>query len=144
MKITTIQYHKVYNLGNYCSEKIGLEASIDETEQSLHDAAKELKEYCDEIHKQNNPHLFQETQVMDYSNPPSTFTNNTGTDTLSMKYAPIEEPKISPEQEIEEVLAGIEAATNETELTQWVFPASKNIKTAGAYSRRKKQLGIIE
>lgn len=141
MTITKVSYGRTYPLGNYASERIDMEATVD-PEERIAGVIEQLKDMCDTEHRMNNPHLFPETQIMDYSNPPSTFTKNAGSDVLSMKYAPIEEPKISPEQEIEEVLAGIQAANNEKELYQWLFPSAKNIKTLGAYNKRKKQLNI--
>lgn len=63
MKITKMQYGKTYSLGNYCSERIDLEASVDESD-ILDDVAAILKMNCDEIHKAGNPHLYQEEQVI--------------------------------------------------------------------------------
>lgn len=60
MKITIVKFGKTYSLGNYCSERIDLEASIDETHESVTDAVFQLREYCDQLHKKNNPHLYQE------------------------------------------------------------------------------------
>ena len=32
MKVTSLQYHKVFNLGNYSNEKIGIEINLEENE----------------------------------------------------------------------------------------------------------------
>ncbi len=63
MKITKVQYGKTYSLGNYCSERIDLEASIDEDE-TVTGVIGVLKKMCDAEHKANNPHLYQEEQVI--------------------------------------------------------------------------------
>jgi len=44
MKITKVNYGKTYSLGNYCSERIDLEASIDETQESVTDAVFQLRD----------------------------------------------------------------------------------------------------
>lgn len=56
MKLTLVTYAKTFNLGNYCSEKIGLEASIDDSE-SPESALAILKEIVTKFHEQNNPQL---------------------------------------------------------------------------------------
>lgn len=60
MKIITVSYNKTYPTGAYANEKIGMEATIDELTESAADAIYQLRHYCDEIHKKNNPHLYQE------------------------------------------------------------------------------------
>ena len=67
MKITKVNYGKTYSLGNYCSERIDLEASIDETQESVTDAVFQLREYCDQLHKKNNPQLYTETTVYNHN-----------------------------------------------------------------------------
>ena len=63
MKIEKVSYGKTYSLGNYCSERIDLEASIDEDKESCIEAVNQLRHYCDGIHKQNNPKLYQEQET---------------------------------------------------------------------------------
>ena len=51
-KITQITYERVFNLGNYQSERIGLIASIDEDEQEMVVAAfHHLKEQVANLHE---------------------------------------------------------------------------------------------
>lgn len=50
MKIQTIQYHKVFNLGNYSNEKIGVDVVIAEGEDPL-DAFAEAKRLVEKSHK---------------------------------------------------------------------------------------------
>jgi len=139
MQITKVQYGKTYSLGNYCSERIDLEASIDETTETVADSIFQLRHYCDEIHKKNNPQLYQEqTPIANgYTNDGKEWTAN-GKAEISISQP---EEKISPEQEIENTLKDIEEATAETILT-FRLPAAQNQKTMGAFNRRKKQLNI--
>ena len=69
MKITKVQYGKTYSLGNYCSERIDLEASVDEEEETVTGVIADLKKMCDAEHKANNPHLYQEEQVINITQP---------------------------------------------------------------------------
>jgi len=59
MKITTVNYQKTFNLGNYCSEKIGMDIQLDEgdTPELALDIAKTIVHGW---HKQNNPGLYVE------------------------------------------------------------------------------------
>lgn len=132
MTITKVSYGKTYALGNYCSERIDLEASIDETDD-VGVVVSILKMNCDEINKKNNPGLYVERT--DYV--PDT---HVGHIPQSPEPQPLEE-KISPEQEIENTLKEIENATAET-LHTFQLQAAKNQSTMGAYNRRKKQLNI--
>lgn len=50
MKIQTIQYHKVFNLGNYSNEKIGVDVVIGEGEDPL-EAFAEAKRLVEKSHK---------------------------------------------------------------------------------------------
>lgn len=50
MKIQTIQYHKVFNLGNYSNEKIGVDIVIAEGEDPL-EAFAEAKRLVEKSHK---------------------------------------------------------------------------------------------
>lgn len=50
MKIQTIQYHKVFNLGNYSNEKIGVDIVIADGEDPL-DAFAEAKKLVEKSHK---------------------------------------------------------------------------------------------
>lgn len=50
MKILTIQYHKVFNLGNYSNEKIGVDIAIGDVEDPL-EAFAEAKKLVEKSHK---------------------------------------------------------------------------------------------
>jgi len=62
MKITTVTYSRTYPTGLYANEKIGVEATIDETD-NVDQVFDMLKGICDGQHKSNNPHLYTETPV---------------------------------------------------------------------------------
>jgi hypothetical protein len=52
MQITTVNYTRTFNLGNYSSEKIGVELSINEGE-SANEALDVARGLVEEYHKQN-------------------------------------------------------------------------------------------
>jgi hypothetical protein len=62
MKITTVTYQKTYSIGPYLTDRIGLEASLDEGE-SVADILDNLRAKADEWHKAEHPHLYQETKT---------------------------------------------------------------------------------
>jgi hypothetical protein len=132
MQITKVQYGKTYSLGNYCSERIDLEASIDETHESVTDAVFQLREYCDQLHKKNNPHLYQE-QTPEQREVIHAPPYNT--------YPPegISEPpeKIPQEQKIQNLIS---QATSLPELKQWELLSKSNEKLKEAYEKRLLEL----
>ncbi len=62
MKITKASYGRTYSLGSFQSERIDLEATIDEGED-IQFVVCNLKHECDQIHQKNNPHLYQEQET---------------------------------------------------------------------------------
>ena len=68
MKITTVFYSRTYPTAMYANEKIGLEALIEEDE-TVTGVLDVLKKMCDAEHKANNPHLYQEEQVINITQP---------------------------------------------------------------------------
>lgn len=59
MRVDRINYQKTFNLGNYTSERIGLEAELeagDDGEAEL----KKLKKAVEDLHKATNPGLYVE------------------------------------------------------------------------------------
>lgn len=62
MKITTIQYKKVFPIGAYQNEPLGIEATLDENEDPI-EAFKTLKQLAHEVHISLNPTLYSETFV---------------------------------------------------------------------------------
>lgn len=62
MPIITVNYQKTYNLGNYSSERIGIEISINEG-QNPKEALQEAKKLADEFHLDNNKGLYVENMI---------------------------------------------------------------------------------
>jgi hypothetical protein len=56
MRIDRVSYQKVYAVAAYITERIGVEASVDEGQDPKAILA-ELKRLCDEVNTANNPHL---------------------------------------------------------------------------------------
>lgn len=53
MEIKTITYHKVFNLGNYSNEKIGVEIALSENDNPL-EAHKKAVEFVEKAHSYMN------------------------------------------------------------------------------------------
>jgi len=136
MQIIKVQFGKTYSLGNYCSERIDLEASIDETTETVADSIFQLRHYCDEIHKKNNPQLYQEQIPQEFI---TGSIHNNGMFSQPTEPQPI---KLSPQDEENNLITSIESAKNEQELIQYKLLAGKSQKSIGAYNKRKKQLNI--
>lgn len=67
MKITTVNYQKVFPLGQYINERIGVEIQVDPDESEV-EALREAKRIVEQFHKDNNPQLYTETPIVDYNN----------------------------------------------------------------------------
>ena len=57
MKVTSISYQKTFNLGNYSSERLGVEVEVGEHEYA-EELMKEVKELVEKMHRDNNPGLY--------------------------------------------------------------------------------------
>ena len=68
MKIEKVTYQKTYSIGPYLTDRIGLEASVDEGESAA-DVLDNLRGKADEWHKSEHPHLYQDDYGI--SNPPT-------------------------------------------------------------------------
>lgn len=62
MKITSVNYQKVFPLGQYINERIGVEIQVDPDESEV-DALREAKRIVEQFHKDNNPQLYTETPI---------------------------------------------------------------------------------
>jgi len=137
MQIKSVKYGKTYGLPNYGSERIDLEASIDESEQEHIPMIVEiLKGKCDAMHKANNPGLYIERIPHDYNNFTPTHQD------FSPQPTETQPVKISPQDEENNLITSIESAQNEQELIQYKLLAAKNIKALGSYKKRAKQLNL--
>ena len=137
------KYSKKYAYAPYLNEDIGWEMESLPGDDPL-EAQAYLKSLSDQTHKTNNPHLYENQ----YVKTPPDFEEKTGipyiyTNSPQMfETQPITEPKISPQDEENNLITSIESAKNEQELIQYKLLAAKNSRTTGAYNRRKKQLNI--
>lgn len=140
MNITKVSYGKTYSLGNYCSERIDLEASIDETNESVTDAVFQLREYCDQLHKKNNPHLYQEQET--------TVPKLDGWNELNLKGTwemlptpsdtPTQTPKKLSQQEL--ITQEISKASNPKQLSEWYLLSRKFPETIELYDNKLNEL----
>lgn len=76
MKATSIVYQKVYALGNFQNEKIGIEIELSE-EDTATDALEKAKAWCDKMHdgnKADNPQRQEQIRLQNIVNNPDDFT----------------------------------------------------------------------
>jgi len=66
MKIDKISYQKTFNLGNYSSERIGVDILLNEGEDAK-EALATAKQLVTEYHKENNPQIYEEQHPL-YNN----------------------------------------------------------------------------
>lgn len=131
MKIEKVTYQKTYSIGPYLTDKIGLEASVDEGESAA-DVLDNLRAAADEWHKSEHPHLYQDDYGI--SNPP----------TGSISYT--KESIVSPVVQIEfrngqqDTLDGIKSATTLEELSTFKKLSGNNKELYEAYNQRLKEL----
>ena len=66
MEIVTVSYHKVFNLGNYSNEKIGIDMKLSPGENVI-DAFAEAKKIVEKSHKffQDVPHYEQAKKMVE-------------------------------------------------------------------------------
>ena len=128
MKILTVNYQKTFNLQNYSSERIGMEASVDEYEDAA-TVMRTLKDNVEEIHVKNNPQLYEFTgrdEVFMNQIIPKTPTE------LKSK------PKFT--NTTDSIIYDIEHCPDEKELKTYQTLASTNEKIKEAYYNRLKSL----
>lgn len=127
MKIEKVSYGRTYPLGNYASERIDMEASIDE-----HDDAEDilggLKARVEAFHRSTNPHLYNET---------------TPTQPEVIWGEPLRNSTTQPEEKIsqeQKILNLISQATSLPELQQWQILAKSKKELADAYQQKLNEL----
>ena len=124
MHISTISYQKTYNLGNYSSEKIGVEISINAGEDSM-EALRTAKQLCDEYHKETTTSL----------PPENTITN------VEEILPEIQQPKLSAKQRQEQTLIdSINSCTDVKVLESYRLIAKSKPKLQTSYDNKLKQL----
>jgi len=148
MAITMVSYQKTYNVGPYVSERIGMEASLDEGQDPKF-VLSELKKLADEVNQVNNPHLFNgslpEIKIdpvlgVDYGFVPLDGTITTGGDlpnemTLHVK-VPVE-PQLPKKQA--DMIASINGGTSEKEVKLYEKLAAKYPAVLEAYNQKLKE-----
>ena len=67
MKVTSISYQKTFNLGNYQSERLGVEVEVGEYEYA-DELMKEAKELVEKMHRDGNPGLYIQVNTQ-FANP---------------------------------------------------------------------------
>ena len=127
MQITTVNYTRTFNLGNYSSEKIGVELSINEGEsanQAL-DVARDLVEQYHSENLKRQKELFNFLGV-DYHNYPA-----------------IEEeviPTQSKETLAEKTKKFIDSCKTKEELKAWELMSKSNPELLKHYNNKLKSL----
>jgi len=103
MKIDRISYQKVFPLGLYINERIGVEVQLDEGD-SPEDALLHAKDMVEGFHREQNPHLYEKKTI---DTPHSV-----------EPFVAIEKPEESPEFKRWDTIAA--GCTSEKELGKWV------------------------
>lgn len=122
MHITTVNYTKTFNLGNYSSEKIGVEIAINEGESAM-EAMDTAKQLVNEFHQK-----YQLQVNLEYAhliNNPNTFT----TEPLPTIQTSIVQPEVR-EQTLEEQ---IRSCTEESVLKAYQLLVKKDPILQKAY-----------
>lgn len=142
MPLKQITFSKKYPYAQFLNYDIGYVWDMVEGE-NREEIETMLNKWADEKHKKDCPQFYQEQNSVQIISQweDKYHTKYPSNEIVTVLHTTKTEEKISPEQEIEDTLKGIEEATAETILT-WRLPAAKSQKTMGAYNRRKKQLGI--
>lgn len=92
MRVDRINYQKTFNLGNYTSERIGMEAELEAGDDAEFQLAN-LKKAVEDLHKSSNPGLYVET-IYDKMKSTETFTSLSPTPLPSIDYKAIERLEI--------------------------------------------------
>jgi hypothetical protein len=119
MRIDKVSYGRTFSLGSFQSERIDLEASIDESDD-IELIFAQLKKQANDIHVFNNPHLYQEQdtiqQTPEWATHKSNATYSLGTQEIpEMNTQPIDN-QLTQEQKIHNLIS---QATSIPELKQY-------------------------
>src|SRR5574341_1306594 len=83
MRVDRINYQKTFNLGNYTSERIGMEAEL-ESGESAEEQLLILKKAVEDLHRSNNPGFYVES--IPYNEPPMYNGSSSSTHLPSIDY----------------------------------------------------------
>lgn len=126
MTIEKINYQKTFNLGNYSSERIGVDINLTKGDDPIK-ALDEAKKLVEQYHKENNPVLYGE-----YSNPvvhPATLTSQ-----------PIEVKQNEPRNRLGQIIDDINSCSDVKILESYKLIAKNNPVLQVAYDQKLKQL----
>ena len=131
MTITKIQYGRTYPTGNFSSERIDCEMTLD-AEDDVQEAFQLLKVQCDTINKKNNPHLYQEQTpiVPDINEHPA----------FILDHLPEPDEKITPEDTKRYIIGEIDKCKTIKELKQWDLLSRRYDDASIAYTQKEKEL----
>lgn len=127
MTITSISYQKTYNLGNYSSERIGVEVSINEGENAM-EALDTAKNLCQEFHEKNNPE------------PPQSTVVSIPLEEIASIQAPKPDKKTAKEQQEQRLIDDINSCQEIKVLESYRLIAKTNENLQTAYDNKLKQL----
>ena len=125
MTITTVSYQKTYNLGNYSSERIGVEVSINEGENAM-EALDTAKKLCQEFHEKNNPE------------PPQSSVVSVPFEEIAAIQPPKIDKKTAKEQQEQKLIDDINSCTELKVLESYRLIAKSNKKLQTTYDYRLK------
>ena len=130
MKIDKVSYQKTFNLGNYSSERIGVDILLNEGEDAK-EALATAKQLVTEYHKENNPQIYEEQEEGILIGEP--FRNST--QIVQQPAAPI--PKLSQE---ETIIRDIHTCTELKTLQAYKLIAKNNPKIQEHYTAKLSEL----
>jgi len=119
MHIQTVNYTRTFNLGNYSSEKIGVEIAINEGENAKQ-ALEEAKKLVEEFHEENVTKL-KELGFYPYEEEPVEVIKTQSKQTLA-----------------EKTKSFIDLCKNEEELKAWELMAKSNTELKEYYNEKLK------
>ncbi len=121
MNIDRIAYQKVFPIGSYATERIGLEATLDVGENP-EEALTKLKTITNELH------IATMAELEGYR----------GTTTRVVEEKETQVTKVP--DELQDALDGIEKCQDISELKEWWTLSKSNLKLSQAYKAKEKQL----
>lgn len=138
MKIEKVTYIKTFSSGPYLTDKVGFEASLDETDIA-EEVLTDLKKWAEDWHKQAYPWLYTTPSLVTPAGMGDNPYTNAG---VSPSIAgPFTLPTI--DKSIERLEIEIDNAKTLEELRPLKEEAAKSKEGTTAYMRRLKQLGGI-
>jgi len=130
MQITTVNYTRTFNLGNYSSEKIGVELSINEGE-SANQALDVARDLVEQYHAEN---LKRQKELYDESIRDGLYS------ALGIKKEEIIIPTQSKQTLAEKTKQFIDSCKTKEELKAWELMSKSNPELLQHYNNKLKSL----